>query len=1205
MLGRAGDTLPFMQQRRSGRGAENHGPRRERSGVRIRVIDCFELPDSRSRLPSKRSKGRFGGKTTGEWCRAAHDRRCTRRIENRIGKVVERAAVVGTNVHVRSAGRNEVQVEVRVPGVGDVVKNSRSRDGPRALTHNEVARYARCNAVRNGLWNINGFEDAQLLSHGTCGEVRRNLAIGIRSVNRAVAVAIHAVITQALEPRARAWGARAVVAQFHVATCGASVAVVGIAIVALVSAIDHTIAAGENAHAWRACAQIPGLDRAKVGATVTGIHIAVVARFGARNRAVAAIEGAYARRARAGPALFEATSVCTTVARIGISVVAGFGTFFDSVSARGINGNQQLVRSNGRIVAVFFDLHVIRPRRHVHRCGIRRRINERTGTHTAVVVRRHHRRAIRIAQRHDGIHACCARVIARGKRLQLNVRIGRQREGEEVLIVAWGNPPAEQHWQCEGPRCLPANVVGLDFRIRFDATTGATAIAGHCISVIAGLRTFLHAISTKRIVGDLELVCRDGAQRREMPNPNEVRSRGHVLRCRIRGPRRIDERAGGQTAIIVAHQNGGAIGAAQVNDRVVARRALTNRRCPCLDLEICVRGNGQLDIVFIAGGIDAPIEDKRRSKRTTRCIAGTVRFELDGVTNAGFARATITHFNSARTIASVAVERIAVVAFLEADDFPITTDGRTSAWLGHDIAIESSFDGARCAASIAAETIAVIACFGGQDDAIAAYRRTDAGAARAPITHFDGARGRTSVAVRSVAVIARFAHDHNAIIADGRAYRGHHPITVESGFRRACRAATVAIRRIAVVTRFGTRDSAVTTPRIDANGTRANVARTIRIDAASFAQIATRTRTATVHVRFHAVFDRIRACCGLTNHAGAYAAHAVARCATSTTVSTGRACSAAAIDARFQAVLDRVGTSSSLTNAIVANLARTIRTHGANIAINTRTACWAAAIDVRFVRVLDAIGTRRKTNRSRTSTTNTITVLAASKTRTARRACSAAAIDIGLGAILHRVRAGCRLTNVARANLVRTIGRHLARLAVGASGAIHPATVDVCFCAVFHGVDARGWHARIHRAYAARTMRRRRTFHALTHAVAIRAAVGSARCTSPLRCVHRRAVYTQVGRAFFLVVENVRVIRLGCHHAHAVANLAQTITRHRVASHGSSWSIRKTTYARDARSRSTNRVRAHAVIRFGTLGTRSTRSTSSAGVFRDLRTIHT
>lgn len=95
------------------------------------------------------------------------------------------------------------------------------------------------------------------------------MAIGIRRVRETVHVAVHAVITQALEPRTNTRCARAVVAQFDLATWRTTVAGVGIAVVALVGAIDDAIAAGEDAHAWCAAADVARLDGAEGGAAVT------------------------------------------------------------------------------------------------------------------------------------------------------------------------------------------------------------------------------------------------------------------------------------------------------------------------------------------------------------------------------------------------------------------------------------------------------------------------------------------------------------------------------------------------------------------------------------------------------------------------------------------------------------------------------------------------------------------------------------------------------------------------------------------------------------------------------------------------------------------------------------------------------------------------------------------------------------------------
>src|SRR5207249_8163067 len=118
----------------------------------------------------------------------------------------------------------------------------------------------------------------------------------------------------------------------------------------------------------------------------------------------------------------------------------------------------------------------------------------------------------------------------------------------------------------------------------------------------------------------------------------------------------------------------------------------------------------------------------------------------------------------------------------------------------------------------------------------------------------------------------------------------------------------------------------------------------------------------------------------------------------------------------------------------------------------------------------------------------------------ARRTRSAAAVDVGLVAVLHHVRAARRLAGTALTDLARAVHRVRAHLTVGARRTDHPAAVDVRLVLVLNAVDA----ARRRRADAA-------------HAVGgIAVAIAGAALSHAAARTDGRAPAVQVGLALVL-----------------------------------------------------------------------------------------
>jgi len=396
------------------------------------------------------------------------------------------------------------------------------------------------------------------------------LAIRIGAIGEAVHIAVHTVVAQAFELRASARCARAVVAQFNFATRRASIASIGIAIVALIRAVDDAVTAGEDAHAWSTGADVTRLDRTERGASVARCHVAVVTLFGARHHAVATIERANARSASAGPALFEAAIVGAAISTYRVAVVTRFRTFLDAVAASRVEANEHFVGGNGCVIAVFLDLDVIRTGRQIHsrwgRCGV----DERTRADTAVVVGREHGRTIGSPQLENRVVACGADIVIRRERLNLDVRIRRNGEGKQVLVIAWRNRPADEDWGYERTSGLATSIVGLDFWLRFNPTIGCATVARNQVPVVAGFGAFPDAIAAKRIVFHFELISGDRSVTSELDDAHVVNARREVFRGAIAGDRRVNLRTRTQSAVVVAHEDCRAVRSAKFDDGIVA-----------------------------------------------------------------------------------------------------------------------------------------------------------------------------------------------------------------------------------------------------------------------------------------------------------------------------------------------------------------------------------------------------------------------------------------------------------------------------------------------------------------------------------------------------------------------------------------------------------------------------------------------------------
>lgn len=747
------------------------------------------------------------------------------------------------------------------------------------------------------------------------------------------------------------------------ATCGTAIACICVAVVTLICTINDAIAAREHTHARSAAADVSRLDDAKRRAPVAGGHIAVVARFGASDHAIATIERADARCSGTSPALFEAAIVGATVIADRIAIVARFRTLLDSIAAQGIDSNEDLVGRNGGIVAVFLDLNVIRAGRQVHRCGIRCRINQRTGSYAAVVIGGENGRAIGSAELKNRVCSSRTNVVIRGKRLHLDICVRWNRKGEQVFVGSWCNGTADEHGSRIRHRCLRAGIIRFDFRFGLNATIRRATIARDEIAVITRFRTLGDSIATKRVVFHFELIGGNRRRRVVMPHAHVIHARGHVFRRAVSSNRRVNLGAGARSTIVIAHEHCRAVRTAKFDDGIVTGQALSERWGPRLNPQVRMRWNGDFDVIFIRCWGNATIEDKRHSERTARRGTTAIGFEFQWVTNAWFAGTSVAWFGVTSVVAAVAIDGIAVVAFFESNELPVTADCRTGGWRSR--AIESSFKGAARAASVAAEDVSVIAGFGQNRDAIAAHRRTGAGASCATITNFNGASSRTTIAVCRISVVTRFAGDHDVVVAIRCADRRHPHAARVSAFWRAHRTATVVAQRIAVIACLRARYETIATQRVDANIVYADVARAITVLATGLSKHACRTRSATaIDVGLCAVFHGVRTRCSLTNHAHAYAAVAIARDCASATIRTSRARSATTIDARLSSVFHRVRTHRRDAHTTHAHLAGAIRIHRANLGVGTWAACWTAAIDVRFIGVLDVVRAALETNRT-------------------------------------------------------------------------------------------------------------------------------------------------------------------------------------------------------------------------------------------------
>lgn len=603
--------------------------------------------------------------------------------------------------------------------------------------------------------------------------------------------------------------------------------------------------------------------------------------------------------------MFEATIVGAAVAAHGIAVIARLRTLLDAIAAKRVDSDEHLVRGNGCVVAVFLDLNVIRTGGQIRCCWIRGRINERTSSYAAVIVRRQDGAAIGPAELDDRVRTRRANVVIGRERLHLDIRIRRNREREQVLVITWRNRSADEHGGCERSRRLRAGVIRFHFGLRFNATIRRATIARNEIAVITCFRTFRNSIAAKRVVFHFELVSGNRRGRIVMPHAHVIDAWRKVFRSAIAGNRRVNLGAGADSAIVVAHEDRGAVRSAKFNDRIVARRALPKGRSPRLNAQVRMRGNGDLDVIFIRRRRNATIEDKRHRERPAGRGAPPVRFEFDRITNAWLTGTAEARLGVTSVIAAVAIDSIAVIAFFESNELSVAADCRANARSSR--AIESEFERAIRAAAVAAEDVSVVARFAQNGDAVTTDRRAGARTARAAITDFDGARSRTTISVGRIAVVTSFARHDDVVIAIRRADRRHPQIARVAALLRAHRAAAIVARCIAVVARFGARDLPVTAERIHTDGVDADVARAIAVLTASLAKRATRTRSATaIDVGFRAVFHRVHAGCNLTNHAHAHAAVAIARNAATVAIGTSVTGSAAAIDASFSAVLHPV-----------------------------------------------------------------------------------------------------------------------------------------------------------------------------------------------------------------------------------------------------------------------------------------------------------
>jgi hypothetical protein len=135
---------------------------------------------------------------------------------------------------------------------------------------------------------------------------------------------------------------------------------------------------------------------------------------------------------------------------------------------------------------------------------------------------------------------------------------------------------------------------------------------------------------------------------------------------------------------------------------------------------------------------------------------------------------------------------------------------------------------------------------------------------------------------------------------------------------------------------------------------------------------------------------------------------------------------------------------------------------------------------------------------------------------------------------------------------------------------------------------------------------RLRALDTRTHPVTNLAPIRRTRCSRTFGVVLRHPRHTDVRRALFLVIEDVRVIRLGRDHPLPITNFAQTIRRGVVAArHRSCRSVHEPTHTRVACSRLTNRVRSGTLVGCrATSCTAFTTSSASSASLSNRRSIH-
>ena len=257
-----------------------------------------------------------------------------RGVEDRVLEVVAAAAASRQTKVERCRRSEDAEVDVRVPDVGDVdpegglvdhVVRGDSVDVNRAFE--DVGR------AGDRVAAVGRVVDVELGAVGACREVGRHVTIGVDVVDGAVAVVVDVVVAEVFAVLAIAGRTRAGVAGFDRAKGGATIEVVGVAVVALFTHVDDAVAAGQDADAGGAVALVTGFDAATHVATVAVGAVAVVAGFTGVTAAIAAAELAHAGGAGAFVAGFDGAGCRATVTCGATAVVARFAGILAAIAA--------------------------------------------------------------------------------------------------------------------------------------------------------------------------------------------------------------------------------------------------------------------------------------------------------------------------------------------------------------------------------------------------------------------------------------------------------------------------------------------------------------------------------------------------------------------------------------------------------------------------------------------------------------------------------------------------------------------------------------------------------------------------------------------------------------------------------------------------------------------------------------------------------